>query len=157
MAATDGGPPSGPAGAGTGSAGASSAPPAVPEEMRITLRFANFDNGTLAMAVMTIRTSISVPDLKRLILKDAWPASYQRPANDDAPANILLFVMGKPLLNTSAVAAMPRYEWPTPIHVALRAGAPPEDDAAPGPPKVVFTSAPPQSGDGDDRCCCTVQ
>jgi hypothetical protein len=124
--------------------------------IKVAFKFANWDNA--GSPVLEVPASTSVLALKRRLLAEGWPATYGRPAGEN-PANIMLIAFGKVMGDDAALSGLPTYDWPTPVHVVLKAGAPASAAVRPyetGPAKTVavVTSVPPPRE--ENSCCCVI-
>jgi hypothetical protein len=91
-------------------------------QLRLAFKFANWDNTNAGVgADVRVPASSSVADLKRLILQ-SWPQGYEAAPAD--PGTLRLFCMGAPLVEgkTLAECRIPQFDYPTPVHVAVRPG-----------------------------------
>lgn len=82
---------------------------------KIVFKFANWDN-TVSPVEMELPETTSVREVKKQLLP-RWPAALSKP---DAASAIMLIVMGRLLEDTDNLAGIPKYDWPTPIHVTIR-------------------------------------
>ena len=90
--------------------------------IRLIFKFANHDN-SMAPVELSVLDSILVKDLKNLLI-DKWPSTLQRPPSTVSYQNICLISMGRPLEENLSLKAnkVPSFEWPTPVHVAIKGG-----------------------------------
>lgn len=84
------------------------------KQVRVSVKFANFDNG--ASPVLVLNASTSVAELKRQVAA-AWPTGS--PEGPPAAADIRAFAMGK-ILETGTLEQLPTFDYPTPVHVSAR-------------------------------------
>jgi hypothetical protein len=107
--------------------------------LRLSLKFANWDNATGQTGELTVPANMPVLELKKLIL-ERWPPGYPDAAPSD-PASLRVFAMGAMLQDgrTLAESRVPSFDYPTPIHVSVRPGGRP---AAPAQAKGAWAGAP---------------
>jgi hypothetical protein len=95
-------------------------PPAV---IAVSIKFANHDNGK-SPVLRFDPGATTVAELKARVA-EAWPAGH----SDGTPASasdVRAYVMGRPLQDdrmTLAAAGLPVFDYPTPVHVAVKPGA----------------------------------
>lgn len=122
---------------------------------KMAVKFANWDN-TASPLTLELPPTVTGSDLKALVL-EKWPTGCPRP--DGGARNMVLIVMGRALVDGQALgdAGLPRYDWPTPLHVAVKQveKAPPAAHRA-GGTAAGGTSAAAAPARGDDPSCCCV-
>ena len=133
-------------------------------DIKITLLFANYDN-TSKPVLVTVPVTTKCAAVKSEVLKH-WPAAYERPLHDDVN-NFTSFAFGRMLADDNTFEKIPKFDWPTPVHVALRAGqasaskggegarraAPNAAASSARPAAVIATSAPPPT---EESGCCVI-
>lgn len=118
--------------------------------VRLTIKFANFDNTTSPLLLEIPETTTCLA-LKAMVV-EKWPAACPRA---DGLRNVILIAMGKQLEDSKSLvdSQLPRFDWPTPIHACVRQAA----KAAPVP--VPAKAAPASVGNphaqhvAEDHCC----
>lgn len=129
--------------------------------LKMTVKFANWDNTTSPL-LLELPPTLTGSQLKALVL-EKWPAGCPRP--EGGARNMVLIVMGQPIIDGQALgdAGLPRYDWPTPLHVAVKQSekeAPPP--RGPGPAGNSSSGAGSHAGAAptaprdDDSCCCVI-
>lgn len=126
---------------------------------KMTVKFANWDNTTSPL-LLELPPTVTGAQLKALVL-EKWPAGYARP--EGGGRNMVLIAMGRALGDGETLrdAALPRYDWPTPLHVAVKQAERPPHGSKAGGTAVAGAAAPgdphARHRDDDASCCCVIQ
>jgi hypothetical protein len=86
----------------------------------LAFKFANHDN-SMSPVQLTVPESMLVKDLRSSLLEN-WPPTLQTPPSH---YSVCLISMGRPMDESLSLKAnkVPKYDWPTPVHVAIKGGA----------------------------------
>ena len=89
----------------------------------LSFKFANFDNTTSPLNI-PFPDSTQILTVKQQVF-EKWPTGCPKP---DSVKGFVLIAMGRQLEDSSTLksSGVPKYDWPTPVHVAVKTAAKPK-------------------------------